>query len=170
MAFMRKDVNFGLMILIAVSILLFAGFSVYYQTTFKSVSLEYKDKLEQLSQVTSELASQRQMLNETYTLRVKAEQDKETLDARYNEVRGENENLKDDNTNLRSEVSSVKSQLAEKSAELDVTKNLLSQTQASLSAANSQISSLKSKADNLEEDVERLCGKLPEGTTDSSCD
>ncbi|MDP6265645.1 MAG: hypothetical protein QF584_02645, partial [Candidatus Woesearchaeota archaeon] len=78
MSFMKRDVNLGLLILIIVSIVLFSGFSVYYETSFKDVSLEYQEKLEQLSQVTKELVTKRQELNETYSLRVKAEQDKQT--------------------------------------------------------------------------------------------
>jgi chromosome segregation ATPase len=156
MAFMKKDVNLGLLILIVVSLLLFGGFSVYYQTTFKDVSLECKEQVEQLSDVTKQLSSKRQELNETYSLRVKAEQDKQTLDVRYNEVRGENDNLKSDNTNLRSEVSSTKSQLAEKTVELGTTKSLLAQTQASLSAANSEITSLKSQKSNLKDEIDCL--------------
>ncbi len=170
MAFMKKDVNLMLLILIIVSIVLFSGFSVYYQTTFKDISLEYQTKLEQLSKVTKELSTKRQELNETYSLRLKAEEDKKTLDQRYNDARDENERLSADNTNLRSEVSSTKSQLAEKSAELDATKNLLAQTQASLSAANSEISSLKAKRDNLEGDIDRICAKLvAAGGSDSDC-
>jgi len=170
MAFMKRDVNIGLLILIIASIILFSGFSVYYQTTFKGVSLEYQQKLNQLGQVTQELATQKQALNETYSLRKKAETDKEALDVRYNDVRGENERISADNTNLRSEVSSTKSQLGEKTAQLDATKNLLSQTQASLSAANSEISSLKAKRDRLEDDVNRICTKLiAAGGSDSDC-
>jgi len=163
MAFMKRDVNIGLLILIVVSILLFSGFSVYYPNAFKDVSLEYKEKLEQLSQVTTELGVKRQELNETYSLRVKAEQDKQTLDERYKEV-------SDENIVLHSEITSTKVQLAEKKSELDLTKNLLSQVQTSLVAANSEISSLKSRVNNLKDDIARLCGKLAEGESDSECD
>ena len=164
MAFMKKDVNLGLLVLIIASIILFSGFTVYYQTTFKDVSLEYQNKLEQLSTVTQELATQKQALNETYSLRIKAEQDKETLDARYKDVSDENENL-------RSELISTKSELAEKKVKLTATENLLSQTQASLSAANSEISSLKSRVSNLKEDIDRICTKLSAaGGSDSECD
>lgn len=149
MAFMKNDVNLGLLVLIIASILLFSGFSVYYQTTFKDVSLEYKEKLEQLSKVTTELSTQKQALNETYSLRLKAEQDKKTLDSRYNEVRDENSNLIADNTNLRSEVSSAKSELAEKSAQLISTQNSLANVQSELSTANSKIISLNSKLDDV---------------------
>ena len=86
MTFMKKDVNFGLLVLIIVSILLFSGFSVYYQTTFKDVSLEYGEKLEQLSDVTNQLSSKRQELNETYTLRIKAETDKKKRYVNYEQL------------------------------------------------------------------------------------
>ena len=170
MAFMKKDVNMGLLLLIIASIVLFSAFSVYYQTTFKDISLEYKTKLEQLSKVTQDLAVQRQALNETYSLKIKAEQDRQTLDARYNDVRDENDNLKSDNTNLRSEVSSTKSQLAEKSAELSAAQNLLAQVQTQLAAANSEITSLKSQRSSLKADIDRLCAKLvAAGGSDSEC-
>lgn len=158
MTFMKKDVNLGLMVLIVASIILFSGFSVYYQTTFKDVSIEYRTKLDQLSQVTNELSSKRQELNETYSLRVKAEEDRKVLDERYKDASNENYNLRADNTNLRSEVSSTKSQLAEKSAKLAATENLLAQTQSSLSSANSKISSLNSKLDDVCDDYTPLNG------------
>jgi len=170
MAFMRRDVNIGLLILIIATIVLFSGFSVYYQSTFKRVSLDYQNKLEQLSDVTQELSTQKLKLNETYSQRIKVEEDKRTLDARYKDVSDENEQLNDDNSNLRSEISSTKSQLAEKSAQLDSTKNLLSQSQASLSSANSEIISLKSKKNRLEDDLDRICVKLiAAGGSDSDC-
>jgi|TARA_B100000315_G_C14583465_1_gene591717 chromosome segregation ATPase len=170
MAVMKKDVNIGLLILIIASIILFSGFSVYYQTTFKDVSLEYKEKLEQLSDVTKELGTKRQELNETYSLRVKAETDREALDAKYKDASDENEGLRTDNTNLRSEVSSTKSELGEKSAQLDATKNLLAQTQASLSSAQGEVTSLKSQKSNLKDDVERICVKLvAAGDSDDDC-
>lgn len=156
MAFMKRDVNFGLLILIIVSIVLFSGFSVYYQTTFQDVSLEYQNKLDQLGRVTSELSSKRQELNETYSLRVKAEEDKKVLDQRYKDASDENSKLSADNTNLALEVSSTKSQLAEKTAELDASKNLLAQTQASLSAAKGEVTALKSQRSNLKDEIECL--------------
>ena len=107
MAFMKRDVKLGLLILIIVSIVLFTGFSVYYQTTFQDVSLEYQEKLQQLGDVTQELSSKRIELNETYSLRVKAEQDREVLDVRYKDV-------SDENSGLRSEILSTKLELAEK--------------------------------------------------------
>ncbi len=170
MSFMKKDVNLGLLVLIVASIALFAGFSVYYQSTFRDISMDYKNKLNNLSKVTQELGIQKQKLNETYSMRVKAEQDIKTLDKNYREINDENEKLNSDNTNLRLEVSSTKSELGEKSARLEATQSLLTQTQSSLSAANSKITSLTTRVSNLEGDIKGLCTKLiAAGGSDSDC-
>ena len=169
MAFMKRDVNIGLLILIIATIILFSGFSVYYQTTFKDITLEYNTKLDQLGKVTSELSVQKLALNETYSLRKKAEEDRKVLDVRYRDVSDENERVIADNTNLRSEVINTKSQLAEKSSELDSTKILLAQTQNVLGTIRSERDALKIRKGNLEDDIDRLCGKLAEGETDSAC-
>jgi chromosome segregation ATPase len=163
MAFMKKDVNFGLLVMIIVSIALFSGFSVYYQTTFKDVSLEYQQKLEQLGQVTEELGDKRQELNETYSLRVKAEEDKRALDERYQDVSGEN-------ALLSSELISTKSDLAAKSSELVETKNSLARTQDSLDSAKMEVGSLKAKRDNLQSDKDELCTYLEsQGLSHDEC-
>ena len=145
MTFMKKDVNLGLLVLIIASILLFSGFTVYYQTAFKDVSLEYQTKLEELGKVTQELTTRKQQLNKTYSLKVKAEQDRKTLDQIYKDVSGENENLKADNADLSAEVSSTKSELGEKTAQLETTQDILSQTQAELESTKAARDSYKTK-------------------------
>lgn len=158
MAFMKKDVNLGLLVLIIVAGILFSGFSVYYHTSFRDISLEYKTKLEQLQQVTKDLSTQRKELNETYALRVKAEQDRKALDQGYKTVSDENEQIKNDNANLQSELGSTKSELGEKTVKLEATQNILSQAQADLAAANSKISALKSDLDEVCDDYASLNG------------
>jgi len=150
MAFMKKDVNLGLLVLIIVSIILFSGFTVYYQTAFRDISLEYETKLGQLNDVTKQLTEKRQELNETYSLRLKVEQDKKTLDSRYKEVSDENEQLTRDNSNLRSEVSSTKSQLAEKTAELSATKSLLQ-------TVENERATYKTQRDIYKSDLDKVC-------------
>ena len=162
MAFMKRDVNIGLLILIIAAVVIFSSFSVYYQYTFKNVSLDYQNKLEQLGQVTTELSKQKQELNQTYSLRVKAEQDKNTLDVKYTEVRDENQQLSRDNTNLRLEVTSIKSELGEKTAQLEATQNLLASTQSELSKAESQRDSYKTRLDD-------VCSTFAEGQEPDKC-
>ena len=151
MAFMRNDVNIMLLLLIVVSVILFTGFSVYYQTSFKKVSEEYQDKLNQLQSVTQELQTQREELNETYSLRLKAETDKNALDEKFQDAAGENDQLKNQNSNLQSDLSSTKANLVEKSAELDATKSLLEQTQIDLVR-------MTQSRDGYKADLQDVCG------------
>ena len=156
MAFMKRDVNLGLLILIIFSIFLFSGFSVYYQTTFKDISLEYQQKLKQLGKVTEDLGAKKQELNETYKLRTKVEEDKRILDERYKDVR-------DENTDLHSELAGTKVKLVEKRAELDAAEKNLVLTETRLSVAksrivtkDSEIASKNSKINNLNEEIDCL--------------
>ena len=65
MGIMKRDVNIGLLLLIVAAVIMFSGFTVYYQTTFKNVSKSFEIKLKELDTVTKELESKRGQLNET---------------------------------------------------------------------------------------------------------
>ena len=150
MAFMKKDVNVVLLVLIVVAILVFSGFTVYYQTTFRDVSLEYKNKLEQLQKVTSDLSAQKQQLNETYALRVKAEKDKKALDQSYKDLSDERNQLESDKATLETELITTKGDLAEKSAQLQSAQNQLASTVAELGI-------VKAQRDNYKADLAEVC-------------
>ncbi len=150
MAFMKRDINITLLLLIVASILVFSGFTVYYQTTFKDVSLEYKSKLEQLQKVTSDLSTQKQQLSETYALRVKAEQDKRALDQSYKDLSDERNQLASDKESLEVELLNTKSDLAEKSTQLQSTQNQLASAQA-------ELGSVKVQRDSYKADLAEVC-------------
>ena len=164
MAFMKRNVNLGLLFLIVASLVLFTGFSVYYQTTLKDITLEYNTKLKDLQKVTKELGLQKTALNETYELKIKAERDRSALDSQYRDISDENLQLEKDKTGLMVEVAQTKSELGAAQTELESKKTLLAKTQADLSAANSKISSLK-------DDIEDLCASIgdPEGLIHEEC-
>ena len=171
MAFLKRDVNLGLLLLIIATLILFSGFTVYYQTNFKNVVTDYHSKLEQLKKVTGELGTEKIRLNETYKLRVKAEKDIKALDTQYRLLSDERDQLEDDKNQLHTELSSTKTQLAEKQVQLKQTETILSQTQDSLKTANNQITSLKAKKEALEDDVEALCATIASlGGSESRCD
>ena len=170
MDFMKKNVNFVLLFLIVASLVLFTGFAVYYQTVLKDITLEYNDKLGELQKVTSELGFQKQALNETYELRVKAERDKSALDSKYKDLSGENIQLEKDNTNLRVEVSQTKSNLAAAETDLENKNVQLAQAQADLASANNEISSKNSRISNLKDDIDEICVYLAsQGLTHNEC-
>ena len=150
MAFMKRNVNMGLLVLIIASLILFTGFSVYYQTTLKGISTEYNEKLSELQKVTKELGLQKEALNETYELKRKAEVDRSALDSKYRDVSDENLQLEKDNTNLRVEVTQTKSELGATQTELESKKVILAQTQQDVESARGQVTSLKRENDELE--------------------
>lgn len=170
MAFMKKNVNFLLLVLIIFSLLLFTGFAVYYQTTFKDITQEHNDKLSELQKVTSELGLQKQELNATYELRVKAERDKSALDSKFKDASDENFQLHKDNTNLRVEVTQTKSELGSTKADLENKKVQLAQAQQDLSSANSKISSLNSRVDNLKDEKDCLKTEAAKADADENTD
>ena len=152
MAFMKKDVNLGLLLLIVATLLLFSGFTVYYQTNFRNVVDEYHTKLDELKTITTELGAEKTKLNETYQLRVKAEKDIKSLDTQYRLLSDERDDLENQRNSLQSELSSTKTSLAETKTKLSQTETTLTQTQTSLNAANVQISVLGSRIGDLKDE------------------
>lgn len=162
MAFLKRDVNLGFLFLLIATLLLFLGFTIYYETHLKNVQSEYDTKLSQLEKVTEELNSEKSRLNQTYKLRVKAEQDIEALDDQFKEISEERDNLEGERDTLSTELLLSKNQLAKAKADLKQNEVLLAQTQDSLAVANQKARKLEIKVDNLEDDLEDCEAQLGE--------
>ena len=89
MAAMKRDVNLGLLLLIVAALLMFSGFTVYYQTTFKNVSKSFEIKLRELEGVSNELEAKRGQLNETNVQLQLKKQKEEDLSKKFTDVRSE---------------------------------------------------------------------------------
>lgn len=147
MGIMRRDVNVGLLLLIVAALLMFSGFTVYYQTSFKNVSRSYETKLQELEKVSNELESKKGQLNETSIQLQLRKQKEEDLSQKFTDVRGEKEQLESDKAKLQSELSSTKTQLAATSAELSTTKSQLAAQVQLTQQLNTQVLNLKSDVD-----------------------
>ena len=156
MAYMKKNINIGLLLLITAALISFASFTVYYQTTFTNLSENYNKKISEMEQLATKLYVEKIRLNETsYQLQIKEEREQD-LAGRYTEVRDERDKFK-------SEYETTKSALKEKSDELEASKTQLSQAQAELATVKadlegkeSKISSLSNQVNNLKGDVDSL--------------
>jgi len=154
--FLKKDMNKILLLLVLVPLLLFAGFSAYYQGTLKNISTEYSKNTEQLEKITARLVSEETKSNETLQLKETVQKDKETLEGNYNEIKNENQALKKEKAALeqdlistKSELSKTESELQTKKSEFDILKGKFQQIQNSLIEANDQISRLISRVSEL---------------------
>ena len=153
MAYMKRNVNFGLILLIVATLLLFAGFTVYYQRTYAGLSEEYQTKINELDALTESLLAEKTKLNETsYELKIKAEREQD-LSSKYEDVKSDKEQLEIDKALLQQELSSTKSDLTAKNAELTTTKN-------NLAIANSKIDDLEDDIDSKNNEIDRLNTKV----------
>ena len=156
MAIMKRDVNFVLFILIIVTLVAFAGFSTYYQKTFRNVSTQYQQKISELDEVAGSLQVAQENLSKTSReLRVKGERE-EDLSKRYTTLSDLKEQLEKSLTETRSQLAQTTSELETTKSELTTTKSELSTTKSQLDAANAKIDSLKNEIAALKSSISSL--------------
>jgi chromosome segregation ATPase len=160
MSYMKKNVNFGLFLLVVATLICFAGFSVYYQKTYFNLTEEYKAKIEKIDNLVTTLSLEKTKLNQTsYQLKLKADRE-EDLSSKYTTLRDDKEQLEIDIAQLESELSQKKSELNQKILELASTQTSLKMTQDELSIANTHISQLNNQVSDLNDDIDSLEAQL----------
>jgi len=156
MAYMKKNVNFGFFLLLAASIICLVGVSIYYQTTFKDLYLDYKEKIDALNEISSTLTSERDRLNQTsYQLMVKEEREEE-LSSQYSDIKQEKDKIQADKVKIQQQLQSTRAELYLAQTNLATAQAELASTKNELNSAKTTISSLNRKISDLEEDVELL--------------
>ena len=153
MGVMKRDVNLGLLLLIVAALLMFSGFTVYYQTTFKNVSKSFEIKIKELEVITNELEAKRGALNETSIQLQLKKQKEEDLSTKFTDVRSERDKLDADKKKLELELASTKTNLASTTAKL-------SETQSLLAIQIQRAQDLTSQVNNLKSDVTKLNNKI----------
>ena len=167
MAYMKRNVNFGFFLLLIATLLSLAGLSIYYQTTFKDLYMDYKLKLDDLKNISSTLSTERAKLEQTsQELTIKEEREKE-LSTQYTELKTEKEKLEDEKARLQTQLTAKTNELKQKKAELFTAQNNLAKAQQELSttkteldAAMTTISGLRSEIDSLETERDSLAVQL----------
>ena len=153
MAYMKRNVNLGLLFLIVATLIAFAGFATYYQTTFFNLSTSYEEKLGKIDTLAETLSVEKTKLNQTsYQLQVKAEREKD-LSSKYDSLREVKEQLELDKALLQSELTTTKSTLSSTKAELSATQSSLTVAQNTITEKESEISSLKSQRSALQDQL-----------------
>ncbi|HLD42985.1 MAG TPA: hypothetical protein VJB08_03280 [Candidatus Nanoarchaeia archaeon] len=141
MAFMKQNVNLGLLLLIIVVMISFTGFTVFYQKTFEGLSQDYNTRVGEVRNLVSTLQSEKVRLNQTsFQLKLKEERE-QSLSEKYTELNAIKEGLVEDKSRLTGELLN--------------TKNQLTQAQADVAAKDVQISGLNQEITDLNSDVRR---------------
>ncbi len=167
MTYMKKNVNFGFFFLLIATLISLASLSMYYQTTFKDLYLDYKIKLDDLKNISTTLSTEKAKLEQTsQELTIKEEREKE-LSTQYTGLKTEKEKLQDEKASLQKQLAARTAELKQKISELFTAQNNLATVQAELSiskteldAARTTISGLRSDVDSLENERNSLAVQL----------
>lgn len=117
MNFLKKDINRRLLVLIVFFLVIFIGFTVYYEYTIRKV-LNAKSQTDGLLgglTGNSILAK----LNQTDKLKEIALLDKAVLEDKFNQILAQNENLKKERDNLQQQILVLKSEIEYNNVKLD---------------------------------------------------
>ena len=87
----KKDINKILLYLIAVHVVLFTGFSIYYEASLRELSLESNMSKSKINDMVDSMVAEQ--LNETLKMREAAQFDRQTFEQKYYSVLQDNENL-----------------------------------------------------------------------------
>ena len=160
MAYMKRNVNFGFFFLLIATLISLASLSIYYQTTFKDLYMDYKLKLDDLRNISSTLSTEKAKLEQTsQELNIKEEREKE-LSTQYTGLKTEKEKLEDEKASLQKQLAAKTSELIQKRAELATAQAELSIAKTELNAAMTTISGLRADIANLDNEIANLNAQL----------
>lgn len=117
MKFLKKDINRRLLVLIVFFLVIFIGFTVYYEYTIKKVLNAKSQTDDLLIGVTGNSILQK--LNQTDKLKEIALLDKAVLENKYTQLLSQNENLKKEKENLEQQIIVLKSEIEYNDVKLD---------------------------------------------------
>lgn len=109
MRVLKRDINTSLLVLITFFLIMFIGFTIYYESALSSVVHRQNINQEKLGQITARLAFQQ--LNSSARLKQSALTDKALLEQKYSELEEQNENLKNQRETLQSQITLLNSEL-----------------------------------------------------------
>ena len=108
---MKHDVNFVFFILIIATVVSFAGFTAYYQISFRNINEEYNTKLGELNEVTKDLLGKKAALLQTSLELNTTKQGREELGEQYGDLKDERDELETDRNKIKDERDNYKENL-----------------------------------------------------------
>jgi len=145
---MKKNINFGLMIIVLATLIGFTGFSIYYQNTYLKLSKNYNSKVTELDGLSNALKTEKAKLNQTsLQLQIKEEREQD-IGTKYTVLKEQKEKLEVDKSNLQADVAQKNQKILQISAEFDKTSIELLSTQNQLDIAKRDILDLESSVNS----------------------
>lgn len=117
MKFLKKDINTSLLVLITFFLIMFIGFTIYYESALSDVVHRKNINDERLGEITAKLTLEK--LNSSARLKQLALIDKALLEQKYNELVEQNENMKKERDILQNQITLLKSELEYQNSKFD---------------------------------------------------
>ena len=139
--YLKKNVNFTLLLLVLTVLVGTVAITTYFQSTYKDVSEDKKTLEEQLASVNTSFSSKLTELNRTYSdLQIK-QLDKEKLDQLYTDMLKAKEQLD-------AELTAAKDKLAQLTLEIEATNKELADAKYKILLQEDEILDLRAKVQN----------------------
>lgn len=139
--YLKKNVNFGLLMLVITVLVGTVAITTYFQSTYKEVSQDLEQKKEQLEVVSSNFTTKIKELNKTYSELQIRQMDKERLDQLYTDLQKAKELID-------AELLATKGTLMETFKELAQKKDELSDANYKLILQEDELTDLRAKVQN----------------------
>ena len=146
MSFINKNANILLLFLIILSATALVGATVFFQMNFERINSEYHDKVTQLQQVSKDLSTQQDLLNQMKNDLTLKQQREDALGQKYTDVSSANSQLQGEKAQLQQTQEQLQS-------ELDSTESSLQDTKSQLTDKTNQVTQLTSDNANLQSEL-----------------
>ena len=154
MAYIQKDLNVNLLILLVGIMIVIGGLTVFYQTSFKEINTKYFTKVTELNQTYSTLTQNLDTLNQTKQALQLKELREGDLTSKYLIVTKQKTDLEAEKQELLAVKKNLQDQLEETTTKLTATKK-------ELDTSNLRIKTLEETRDSLQAQVNQLKQKCP---------
>ncbi len=153
MAYMRRNVNLLLMVLVLVVLLSLVLLTTFYQKNYRNLTETYEATSEELNKVSQNFTSKLDELQRTTgELKIKAT-DKEKLDQLYTQLTAEKDKLE-------TELKATQESLASKTLMLEATEKELSDAKFTVIKQAEEIASLDSAVKNQKKTLDELRAEI----------
>lgn len=160
MAYIRKNVNFILVILVMTLISLFAGFASYFETSNKGLLDQYNEKSNEYESLKSNLSTQKTQLEKTYSELQLQVAGGSKLQSLYNEVLAEKKKIEDQLSKTQGQLSQTQTELANTITQLRKTEADLAAAQTNYQNAQNQVNILTADLSSKQSKINNLCLQL----------
>ena len=133
---------------IIATVVSFAGFTAYYQVSFRNINSEYDTKLAELNKVTKDLLDKKAVLLLTSEELNTTKRGREEISEQYSVLKDERDVLEDERNTLKENLYQTRAELQQKTAQVT---SLSSQLVSAQADANRWKEDYESCDDNLDE-------------------